>query len=291
MYEGWVEDLDISDITAEERQEDPDRTFFLSHKKNTTKKDRAGIASITCIQSEECIRRIFAVYLNDTTPEGSSVQFDDSLSNNLLALLYSSPWCCDRHSDNFSLSSFFSGPIYTGNETKVKPPRSKSAKNRPVVQRKPLRNLLRHFRLSAHNSDPLRAIRPASFILSDIAIDTLTKVHPIRMKRPEDVIRALNETSEWGTEWSLEVFDVIHVFDNPSADPFEDGTSASDSESGCESEGRSEVDISISPKRAMLAEEDYNVSVKRRRVVSEDVSQLRRSSRAVKPTYRILQGG
>jgi hypothetical protein len=213
-------------------------------------------------------------------------------SDKLSALLYSTRWCCDRHGGDFDLASFFQGPMYTGNEPKVKPPRSKSVRNRPVADRKPLRNLLRQFRLKAHDSDSLRAVRPACFILSDIAITTLTKVHPIRMKSAEDVVSALEETNEWGIEWSLEVFDVIHTFDNPSADPTENDASDEDdvNDSPHESESGDEAEVPISLKRRRLAEQD--IPAKRQRGDTEEVvGPLRRSSRAVKPTYRILQSG
>jgi len=71
MYESWVLDLDVSHVTAGQLKDDPDHPYFTGLKKNLTKKERAGIASIVCIQSPECIRQIFAEYLDDTTLEGT----------------------------------------------------------------------------------------------------------------------------------------------------------------------------------------------------------------------------
>ena len=72
MYEGFVDELDVSEVPLDELEEDPDRPFELAYKKYPTKEERAGIHSIQTLQStnKKCICRIFAEYLNDTTSTG-----------------------------------------------------------------------------------------------------------------------------------------------------------------------------------------------------------------------------
>jgi superfamily II DNA/RNA helicase len=72
MFEDWVDEVDISEVPAEELDEDPDRPFELTYKKYPTKLERTGIHSIQTLQSsnKNCLRKIFAEYLNDSTSTG-----------------------------------------------------------------------------------------------------------------------------------------------------------------------------------------------------------------------------
>jgi hypothetical protein len=206
------------------------------------------------------------------------------------ALLYSTRWCCDRHGDDFNLSSFFLGPMSTENVPKAKAPRAKSTRNRPVVDRIPLRNLLRQYRLSAHNTDPLRNVRPASFILDNAGITALTKVHPNQMKRPGQVVDTLRETNEWADMWSLAIFDVIYQYDNPFVAPIDDDNDADDGGgadvggSECKVDVRTNVPATV--KRTLAEPVVAPAKCRRRENVVVDASQLRRSSRPVIATRR-----
>ena len=72
MYEGFVDELDVSEVPLDELEEDPDHPFELAYKKYLTKEERTGIHSIQTLQStnKKCICRIFTEYLNDTTSTG-----------------------------------------------------------------------------------------------------------------------------------------------------------------------------------------------------------------------------
>jgi hypothetical protein len=191
--------------------------------------------------------------------------------------------------------------MHTTNEPKVKEPRAKRVRNRPVIDRKPLRNLLRQFRLDAHNVDPLRNIRPSSFILDNNGIVALTKVHPNRMEGPRRVIETLGETPEWAEEWSQAVFNVIHEYDNPAVmtsledddgDNFDASFNLEGRDLGSGVESDAEADVRMRPKRR--TEGPVISSVKRRRkdvsvdLPVEDTSNLRRSSRAAIATRRYI---
>jgi len=67
----------------------------------------------------------------------------------------------------------------------------------------------------AHKTDPLRVIRPASWIIDDAKIKKLSAILPARIRIPSDIAEILGETDEWSSEWSLKMFDIIHQYDNP----------------------------------------------------------------------------
>jgi superfamily II DNA helicase RecQ len=73
MYEPWVKELDISKIPNKELQDSPDCPFSTVHKKSPTKQEHTSVQCIKTIQSRLCIRRNWALYLNDETPEGFSL--------------------------------------------------------------------------------------------------------------------------------------------------------------------------------------------------------------------------
>ncbi|KAJ7703579.1 hypothetical protein B0H17DRAFT_1194095 [Mycena rosella] len=149
------------------------------------------------------------------------------------ALSLSFTWCRDRvHPQNpelqFDKRTFFSGrfiytdatgAIYAGDTDEVdrvhlNPPKNKKRKapgpaNRKVVHRGPLEILLKEWLTSAHAPDPLRAVRPSSFILDPKGIKKVSTVHPDRMRSLPQLLFALDETEEWGGEWG----DKILAFD------------------------------------------------------------------------------
>jgi hypothetical protein len=84
-----------------------------------------------------------------------------------------------------------------------------------MKQRGPLQTLIHAWRDEAHRTDPLRAIRPASWIIDDAKIKTLSIILPARIQIPSDIAQLIGETKEWSSEWALKLFDVIHSFDNP----------------------------------------------------------------------------
>lgn len=72
MVEPWVFEYDL--VAREEcyqNIEDPDRPFSpVSTRKVSTKMERCGLAMISLVQSDNCIRRFFGDYLGDTSPTG-----------------------------------------------------------------------------------------------------------------------------------------------------------------------------------------------------------------------------
>jgi len=147
------------------------------------------------------------------------------------ALHHCTPFCCDRCHD-FKFECYFLGNLYTGNEPKPAKIKIRSTfKNRGMKQRGPLQTLIHAWRDEAHRTDPLRAIRKASWIIDDAKIKRLSIILPERIQIPSDIAQLIGETKEWSSEWALKLFDVIHSFDNPPdnwAPPSAPPTAASD---------------------------------------------------------------
>jgi hypothetical protein len=154
-----------------------------------------------------------------------------------LALDISYEWCCDLDHPNypgrkFDKHSFFpgrfiyadaEGAIYAGNVDKtnrvhLNPPKGKKRKakglaNRRVIDRSDLQYRLHTWLTSAHASDPLRTVRPATFILDPKTIKALSTVHPDRIISVSQVVMAVQETAEWGVEWGADVLAIISAYD------------------------------------------------------------------------------
>lgn len=137
----------------------------------------------------------------------------------ILALDFVTPWCCDRpncrHSEGFDWSSYFLGDVYTGKQPGIRKSRAGKPKNRAMKERPLLRSLLTSWRSAAHRADPLRSVRPATFIIDNVKIKLLASIGPTRIRIPSHVTEFLSETKEWSACWALAIFDVIHRFDNP----------------------------------------------------------------------------
>lgn len=115
------------------------------------------------------------------------------------------------------------GAIYAGdvderdrvhlNPPKTKKRKAKGPPNRKVADRTGLHERLHDWLASAHASDPLRAVRPATFILDPRGIKALSAVHSTRMVSIAQVVLTLHETEEWGSKWGHKVFSVISSYD------------------------------------------------------------------------------
>jgi len=86
-----------------------------------------------------------------------------------------------------------------------------------MKQRVPLQILIKSWRTEAHKTDPLRVIRRASWIIDDAKVKELSAILPTRIRIPSDIADLLGETDEWSSEWSQQIFDIIHQYDNPPA--------------------------------------------------------------------------
>ncbi|PPR02849.1 hypothetical protein CVT24_002327 [Panaeolus cyanescens] len=221
MYEPWVDEVDITTLVND--QLDPDHPFPKKLTPKSNKRERLGSAMIKIIQSDTtCLRRLFAGYLEDETPE---------------ALTFTTRWCCNRHenpddpSSGFRLSSFFAGQLlysdgptgqfYYGDvndEDRVAViPERKEKKARPLV-RKPIHRPSLISRLDVwlhkvHSCSPLYGIRPQSYILDNRSIEKLARIHPSNFTSPNDVTSFLNETEAWALQYSADIYDIITGYD------------------------------------------------------------------------------
>jgi hypothetical protein len=151
-----------------------------------------------------------------------------------LALQFTTEWCCDRHpGTDFRLCTFFKGRLlYQDPDTSVlyyggaddpdreeilpPPPRNKrkaGVKVRATIERGPLRARLMAWRIQAHASDPLASVRPQTFIIDNIDINKLSRLHPTEVTDCQRVVSALNETQEWQASWSEQIYDIIRAYD------------------------------------------------------------------------------
>jgi ERCC4-related helicase len=70
MYEPWVKTINLEAVTVE-TVSDPNHPNIPKLTIHSTKQARTGVTMIKIIQrTEECLRRLFATYLNDQTPDG-----------------------------------------------------------------------------------------------------------------------------------------------------------------------------------------------------------------------------
>ncbi|KAJ7222387.1 P-loop containing nucleoside triphosphate hydrolase protein [Mycena pura] len=208
MAEPWAYSASLEAVDPS--SSDPDRPISGRLTKTSRKPARAGLAMVLYVRSTVCLREMIARYL-----AGVSSQ----------ALEIATEWCCDLdHPDQptrkFDKRTFFpgrfiyaddKGGIFAGdtdepdrvhlNPPKAKKRKAKGTSNRKVVERQPLQLELQNWLASAYASDPLRSVRPATFILDPKSIKALSTVHPNRIKVVSDVVSTLDETEEWEMEW------------------------------------------------------------------------------------------
>ncbi|KAF8274042.1 P-loop containing nucleoside triphosphate hydrolase protein [Lactarius quietus] len=71
MYESWVTSIDLTAVKVD-TVSDPDHPTVPKLSDHSTKKERTGIAMIKIVQCEhECLRRLYATYLKDTSEDGA----------------------------------------------------------------------------------------------------------------------------------------------------------------------------------------------------------------------------
>ncbi|KAJ7467319.1 hypothetical protein B0H11DRAFT_2239564 [Mycena galericulata] len=108
-------------------------------------------------------------------------------------------------------NAIYAGDIDEPDRVHLNPPKGKKRKargpqNRKLIQRGHLQDQLLTWLASAYASDPLRAVRPASFILDAKAIKAL---HPDRLTSVSQVVSAVQETEEWGIESADQILAVV----------------------------------------------------------------------------------
>lgn len=162
-----------------------------------------------------------------------SLHYAQTDSYNPQAFHFTAGWCCNRHpGTDFQWHHFFKGrllyqdpessALYYGDvddleRLEILPPlrnkRKGGTKVRRAKERKELSARLRAWLSQAHSNDPLASIRPASYILDDRDIKTLSRLHSSNVTDPEQVVAALGETHEWEDEWSYQIFETIQLYD------------------------------------------------------------------------------
>ncbi|KAJ7827770.1 P-loop containing nucleoside triphosphate hydrolase protein [Mycena olivaceomarginata] len=167
---------------------DPDRPIAGHLTKHSRKPARTGLAMVKYVRSKVCLQDLIRQYLADESCEALNVSYK---------------WCCDLEHPNdpsrkFDKRSFFPGRfIYQDEDGCIYAGHAE----------------LRSWVLSAHSSDPLRTVRPPTYILDAKAIKTLSTVHPDRLSSVSQVVVVLEETDEWEVEWGSNVFAVILAYD------------------------------------------------------------------------------
>lgn len=129
------------------------------------------------------------------------------------ALEFTSPWCCDQHDNRFDIQQFLLRPLHTGNEPAPPKTKHKHTQNHPVKDRDAPAKCLYSWHRLAHSNDRLCAIRPPTFLLDDLSIKTLIKIHLDHIQSSANIISTLNETEEWRQEWAAKILQVILDYD------------------------------------------------------------------------------
>ena len=84
---------------------------------------------------------------------------------------------------------------------------------RPTKERQALNHRLVEWLISVHVLDPLQAVRPIYFILSDVQRANLVRTQSKKIRSVSDIQDILNESDEWASEWGEKIFDVIGQYD------------------------------------------------------------------------------
>ncbi|KAJ7900787.1 hypothetical protein B0H13DRAFT_1883346 [Mycena leptocephala] len=292
MAECWAYTSSLDSVDPEST--DPDRPISGRLTKHSRKPPRAGLAMVLYVRSKVCLRDLIRRYLGDESREGKCIiQGSNPSDMSDLALDISYEWCCDLDHPNypgrkFDKRSFFpgrfiyvgaEGAIYAGdvdeaNRVHLNPPKGKKRKakglaNRRVIDRSDLQCRLHTWLASAHASDPLRAVRPATFILDPKAIKALSTVHPDRIISVSQVVMTVQETAEWGVEWGADVLAIISAYDaelNPNSN-----------EQAATRKGKKSSQVG--GRKDKGGEDDYEPVAKKSRPLAEVSTNIRRSSR------------
>ena len=84
---------------------------------------------------------------------------------------------------------------------------------RPTKERSALDFRLVEWLKSEHVLDPLRAVRPMCFILSDIQRANLVRTQAKKVKSTSDIQAILNESDEWASKWGDKILNLIQQYD------------------------------------------------------------------------------
>ena len=71
----------------------------------------------------------------------------------------------------------------------------------------------RCMRKQAHAEDPYWGVWPITQLLNKDGLELLSKMHLNDITLPSDLVTLLEESDEWGTEYSMKIFMIIKQFD------------------------------------------------------------------------------
>ncbi|KAF5332268.1 hypothetical protein D9611_007993 [Ephemerocybe angulata] len=225
MHELSAKNIDLSrfgnDVWA---LDDPDQPHSGNLTDKSKKEQRVGVGMAKIVQSTDCLRELFAKANGDTTEN---------------ALKYTGRFCCNRHPGNsFRFGAFFPGKmlyqqpethkVFYGDADEPYGTEIKAAtiaadseslkrarpKYRPTVLRPSLVHKLERWRYNAWRVHPLRSITPASFILNDSSIETLSKLTlDEHLLSVDDLMSALGQTATWKNKYAHAIFKEIQLFE------------------------------------------------------------------------------
>ncbi|KAF8055761.1 P-loop containing nucleoside triphosphate hydrolase protein [Lyophyllum atratum] len=196
FHEPWLDDISLDDYTYGDLN-DPDRPR-KQLKLNSQRSDRAPYSSAELVKCASCIRKFFARYLGD---ESST------------ALDFTTEFCCGHDDPSFRLQDFLPGLLFTAITIPTAIKRKARPKYRPVKERLELDTRIIAWLRDCHHNDALRGSRSMYDILSHKQRTTLVRAPRTSMTSPEAVTSLLNESKEWGVEWSLSLFKLLEAYD------------------------------------------------------------------------------
>ena len=85
---------------------------------------------------------------------------------------------------------------------------------RPPKERPALDFCLVEWLKFEHAHDPLRAVQPICFILSDIQRACLIRTQAKKIETTSDIQVILNESEEWAAMWGNKILNVIRKYDS-----------------------------------------------------------------------------
>ncbi|KAJ7443986.1 hypothetical protein FB451DRAFT_1434779 [Mycena latifolia] len=203
MIEPWVSEIDTSQMPIDPNDPDHPLSDTALTKKNPTKQECTGRASVHHATSPECERVLKAAYYQDNSPE---------------ALEYTGRWCCDSSThlgNTFSLQKLFLGAVYEESPPPLSGPAQPKRKRniyRPTKDRPALEEHLIQWRTQMHTRFTLRAIRPPTFILDSTAIKKLTMARASSITSPDNITSLLNQSPEWADMWVDSLFKLISEY-------------------------------------------------------------------------------
>lgn len=215
FYDPWVNEVNLDDYRQGDLT-DLDRPQGIL-KSTSQRRERVPYHGVKLIQNKNCLRKEFADYLGDKSPEGTDNIIFYPRSSLFAALIHSTKFCCSFcHPENpLDLRDFLPGfifslpPIDTSNKRKRAPAKT----YRPTKERGSLDFRLIQWLEAEHASDPLRSVRPMYFILSDSQRANLVRAPSKEIKSASDIKTFLGESDEWAAEWAEKLFSVVQKYD------------------------------------------------------------------------------